>query len=139
MLNQKWVERLLPYYPLTKMYRLDLIVARLQSIESVLHFSQQHVNPFSGASPRDVLSSRSPSHAGQSRSPTPESSHGGMDQESDSRPMTTNPIQEINHSIETVVGVNESANGTLGEDYGCPDVLKRGVLTAEECQELFEL
>lgn len=62
-----------------------------------------------------------------------------MDQDEDkSRASTYNPIHQINMSIDEIVGRAPRGPPT-GEDYGAPDVLKRGVLTAEECQELFEL
>jgi hypothetical protein len=50
-----------------------------------------------------------------------------------------NPIQEINASIDLIVGQTANRTDPGGDDYGAPDVIRRGVLTTEECQELFEL
>lgn len=55
------------------------------------------------------------------------------------RRTTTNPIQEVNESTEQVVGPVRGIGLTPGDDFSAPDVLNRGILTAGECQELFEL
>lgn len=61
-----------------------------------------------------------------------------QDGEDKARIATYNPLHQITMSIDAIVG--QSPRGApLVDDYGAPDVLKRGVLTAEECQELFDL
>jgi hypothetical protein len=50
-----------------------------------------------------------------------------------------NPINEINSTIDSVVGEPGYTPIPGAEDYGAPDVLRRGVLRQEECQQLFDL
>lgn len=63
-----------------------------------------------------------------------------MDQDEDGNG-NTNPIQEINQSLDQVVGpANANGRGVVSsDDYGAPDVLRRGILSADECQALFDL
>jgi hypothetical protein len=61
-----------------------------------------------------------------------------QDGEDKTRAATYNPLHQINMSIDEIVG-QTPRGAPLGDDYGAPDALKRGVLTAEECQELFDL
>lgn len=49
-----------------------------------------------------------------------------------------NAMSQINISIDAIKG-SQPRGMPSGEDYGAPDVVRRGVLTPEECQELFEL
>lgn len=51
----------------------------------------------------------------------------------------SNPINEINSTVDQVVGEPGYTPIPGAEDYGAPDVLRRGVLRPEECQQLFDL
>lgn len=48
-------------------------------------------------------------------------------------------MYQINASIDAIVGQAATRAEALEDDYGAPDVLRRGLLTTDECQELFEL
>lgn len=55
----------------------------------------------------------------------------GRDNHSDHH--RNNPIQIINESVDQVVGIVGKLPALAADmDYGSPDVLKRGVLTADE-------
>ena len=49
-----------------------------------------------------------------------------------------NAIHELNMNVDRVVGpVTPKRSGAV-EDYGAPDVIRRGILSAQDVQELFE-
>ncbi|KAL8292507.1 hypothetical protein RQP46_001119 [Phenoliferia psychrophenolica] len=114
--------------------KLFEIASRLQSIESALHVRSGP--DYLHDSPQHA-SSRSASQVARSLSPG--SSDDGMDHDGDEGPERpeTNPIHIINQTLHDVVGVAGKSPVTP-LDYGAPDVVKRGVLTTSECQELFE-
>ncbi|SDA07582.1 BZ3501_MvSof-1269-A2-R1_Chr6-2g08684 [Microbotryum saponariae] len=117
--------------------KFDEIAARLRNIEAALNITSTYTAE--GYSPMNATDSRSPSR----RSVSPASSDGlatadELDKEK------ANPIHEINDSIDMIVGKVQARAGDGGiadgglDDYGAPDVVKRGTLTQHECQELFD-
>lgn len=115
-------------------YRLYEILNRLQSIESALHIER------SGSPPANSASSPSVRPA----SPSAHSSDGGDMEDTDSVGKAilakSNPFDEINQTIESVSGRPAQNMGQIElSDYGAPDVLRRGTLTPDECQQLFDL
>lgn len=116
--------------------KLYEIAARLHSIENALNIGSA---PTDGTtSPRRyAASSHSASHAAMSDA----SSDDGMDHDNEdvkTKAATFNAMSQINMSIEAIKG-RQPKGEPPAEDYGAPDVIRRGVLTPEECQELFEL
>lgn len=107
----------------------------MQTIESALHIA-------SAVSPA-VQSSDTHSH--HPRSPSAHSSDDGADEDDGSTgkaaAATANPINEINATIDSLAGFKTGPRQSIMEmnDYGAPDVLRRGVLTPTECQQLFDL
>ncbi|GJN88921.1 hypothetical protein Rhopal_001892-T1 [Rhodotorula paludigena] len=116
--------------------KLYEIATRLQSIESALHINHSVPSPA-------IHSSDTHSH--HPRSPSVHSSDDGNDPEDDASAgkaaaAAANPIHEINATIDSVQGPKPLPRQSIMElnDYGAPDVLRRGVLTPAECQQLFD-
>lgn len=63
--------------------------------------------------------------------------HDGTDSGSILEQTNSNPIKEINESIEQVVG-SASKRVAVPIDDSSPDVISRGFLTINECQQLFD-
>lgn len=107
----------------------------MQTIESALHIT-------SAVSPA-VQSSDTHSH--HPRSPSAHSSDDGADEDDGSTgkaaAATANPINEINATIDSLAGFKTGPRQSIMEmnDYGAPDVLRLGVLTPTECQQLLDL
>ncbi|KAK4049031.1 hypothetical protein OIV83_004392 [Microbotryomycetes sp. JL201] len=118
--------------------KLYEIAARLQSIESALHI-QQGISP---KSHEHAGSSHFSSHMAQS-----DDEDGSIADDMDHDDSTStkgksnndsyNPMSEIHQSM-TALGTATTPRGTVIDDYGAPDIIRRGILTAEECQELFD-
>lgn len=132
---------------------------RLISIESTLSLQQQQLNQQALLQQQQHQSRYFSPH----QSPTSSVSGDDNDAQSDHHPDLsdsvglqdrTNPIQCVNESIDLVVGssgpllgggmgsgfVGGDGRKTLtGEDYGAPDVIRRGLLSEMECQRLFDL
>ncbi|KAM0752087.1 hypothetical protein T439DRAFT_324173 [Meredithblackwellia eburnea MCA 4105] len=118
--------------------KLFEIAARLQTIESALN-----VNQPGGGFSQGIASSHSASQVARSISEDGSDDEmmmldqdGGSNSDQRESRARANPIMMINETVVGVVGKPPLIASEL--DYGSPDVLKRGVLTAEECQELFE-
>ncbi|GAA5905205.1 hypothetical protein JCM8208_000314 [Rhodotorula glutinis] len=117
--------------------KLFEIATRLQTIESALHIA---------SAPSPALQS-SDTHSHPPRSPSAHSSDDGQDGDDDgdgstgkAAAATANPIGEINATIDSLAGFKSGPRQSIMEmnDYGAPDVLRRGVLTPVECQQLFD-
>ncbi|GAA5968995.1 hypothetical protein JCM11641_000804 [Rhodosporidiobolus odoratus] len=119
--------------------KLSEIAARLRSIESALR-----VQRTSSPTPRSN-SSYSHNH----RSPSARSSEAGHAEVEDvddntsagkAAADTANPLYEINATLAALgnQGNTKPVNLLDVQDYGAPDVLRRGVLTPDECQQLFD-
>ncbi|GAA5855289.1 hypothetical protein JCM8547_009019 [Rhodosporidiobolus lusitaniae] len=118
--------------------KLYEIATRLQSIESALHIHRPR-SPHGGVSHS--------SHSLHPASPSAHSSDAGHDDEDAEETSSVgkavlaiaNPMAEINATIESISG-RPAPKMTQMElsDYGSPDVLRRGVLTPDECQQLFD-
>lgn len=117
--------------------RLFEISTRLQSIESALRIGKDiHASP-GGASSHSYDQAR--------RSPSPDTSDDGEatdDNASVGRAAAAaaNPLHEINATIDQIQGIARPPKYPFMEsnDYGAPDALRRGLLTNEECQQLFD-
>ncbi|KAM0787397.1 hypothetical protein ACM66B_003482 [Microbotryomycetes sp. NB124-2] len=122
--------------------KLYEIAARLQSIESALHI-QQGISPKSHDHAGE--SSHFSSHIAHSDDDQAASSADEMDHDDAASTRTKghsnndsyNPMSEIHQSM-TALGTATTPRGTAIDDYGAPDIIRRGILTAEECQELFD-
>ncbi|GAA5904991.1 hypothetical protein JCM6882_002413 [Rhodosporidiobolus microsporus] len=116
--------------------KLYEIATRLQSIESALHIHRPNSPP-----PH--------SHSSHSHHPASPSAHSSQDGEMDDDDDDTsigkaaaaaaNPLHEIN-AAAALVGRGPAPRFTQMDlqDYGAPDVLRRSVLSPEECQQLFD-
>ncbi|KAK4055990.1 hypothetical protein OIO90_002985 [Microbotryomycetes sp. JL221] len=120
--------------------KLFEIAARLQSIESALHI-QQGISPVSHD---HAESSHFSSHVAHSDDEGAGSSGDEMDQDDSGSTKGTksntdsiNPMSEIHRSM-TALGTGTTPRGSATDDYGAPDIVRRGILTPEECQELFD-
>ncbi|GAA5940213.1 hypothetical protein JCM1841_004893 [Sporobolomyces salmonicolor] len=115
--------------------KLFEIATRLQSIESALHIN--HHGPSSP--PNHLHTSTTPSHhAGSVSAASSDAGDHDIDEGTSAVAASTNPINEINATIESICG-HPGRNVVPGaEDYGAPDVLRRGVLAPQECQDLFD-
>ncbi|GAA5886235.1 hypothetical protein JCM3774_003819 [Rhodotorula dairenensis] len=116
--------------------KLYEISTRLQSIEAALRIKDAHPSP-------DVISSHS--YERHHRSPSPHTSDDGEatdDNASVGRAAAAaaNPLHEINATIDQIQGTARTPKYPFmqSNDYGAPDALRRGLLTAEECQQLFD-
>lgn len=116
--------------------RLYEISSRLQSIEAALNLKDGHASP-------GAVSSHSFEH--RRRSPSPHTSDDGEmtdDNASVGRAVAAaaNPLHEINATIDQIQGVARTPKYPFmqSNDYGAPDALRRGLLTTEECQQLFD-
>lgn len=117
--------------------KLFEISTRLQSIESALRIGKDiHASP-GGASSHSYDQAR--------RSPSPDTSDDGEatdDNASVGRAAAAaaNPLHEINATIDQIQGIARPPKYPFMEsnDYGAPDALRRGLLTNEECQQLFD-
>jgi hypothetical protein len=118
-------------------HRLYEISSRLQSIEAALRIKDgTHHSP-------GVISHNS--YDRHLRSPSPHSSEDGEatdDNASVGRAAAdaANPLHEINATIDQIQGTARTPKYPFmqSNDYGAPDALRRGLLTAEECQQLFD-
>ncbi|GAA6024073.1 hypothetical protein JCM10207_009299 [Rhodosporidiobolus poonsookiae] len=114
--------------------KLFEIATRLQTIESALHIHRP-----SSPGPHSLSS-----HSHHPASPSAHSSDGGDDVEDNTSVGKAvregaNPLGEINATLESINGkAVPQTNFAELQDYGAPDVLRRGVLTPEECQQLFD-
>ncbi|GAA5962013.1 hypothetical protein JCM3765_007197 [Sporobolomyces pararoseus] len=128
--------------------KLFEIANRLQSIESALH-----INTSAFASPSHPAHHHPLSHPFESSSShhpsmSAASSEIGLGDDQDTAgtaspsdlacAAASNPINEINSTVDQVVGEPGYTPIPGAEDYGAPDVLRRGVLRPEECQQLFD-
>ncbi|GAA5982132.1 hypothetical protein JCM10908_004753 [Rhodotorula pacifica] len=116
--------------------RLYEISTRLQSIESALRLKDSHDSP-------GIASSYS--YDRHHRSPSPHTSDDGAATDEDASvgraaAAEANPLHEINATIDQIQGVVRTPKYPFmqSNDYGAPDALRRGLLTAEECQQLFD-
>ncbi|GAA5834674.1 hypothetical protein JCM11251_003628 [Rhodosporidiobolus azoricus] len=121
--------------------KLYEIATRLHSIESALHIHRPHSPPPHSPS----------SHSHHPASPSHQSSHADdLDDEEDdtsagkAAAAAANPMSEINAAAE-LAGLAGTGRGPAPrmtqmdlQDYGAPDVLRRSVLSPEECQQLFD-
>ncbi|GAA5942052.1 Zn(II)2Cys6 transcription factor [Sporobolomyces koalae] len=123
--------------------KLFEIADRLQSIESALHINtsafaspshpaQQHHHRLESSSSHHPTMSAASSDAGD------EGTAGTASPSDVACAAAANPINEINFTVDSVVGQPGFTPIPGAEDYGAPDVLRRGVLRQEECQQLFD-
>ncbi|GAA5912388.1 uncharacterized protein JCM6883_005652 [Sporobolomyces salmoneus] len=121
--------------------KLFEIANRLQSIESALHINTSaFASPSHPAHhPFETSSSHHPSMSAASSEAGDDNDTAGTASPSDiACAAGANPINEINSTIDQVVGEPGYTPIPGAEDYGAPDVLRRGVLRQEECQQLFD-
>ncbi|GAA5916912.1 hypothetical protein JCM5296_000615 [Sporobolomyces johnsonii] len=115
--------------------KLFEIATRLQSIESALHIN--HHGPSSP--PNHLHTSTTPSHhAGSVSAASSDAGDNDVDDGTSAVAASANPINEINATIESICGQTGRHVVPGAEDYGAPDVLRRGVLAPQECQDLFD-
>lgn len=109
--------------------RLQEIAARLKSIEAALRMGHNE------------LATAGSSSQGVSRpamSMTDDNSDAENEHDDDDEHKNENAIMELNQSVDRVVGPVTPKRTAIVEDYGAPDVIRRGILSPADVQELFE-
>ncbi|BGP15673.1 hypothetical protein JCM10213_006156 [Rhodosporidiobolus nylandii] len=120
--------------------KLFEIATRLQSIESALHINRPASPPPSTPSHHP----HSPSHSAHSHAPdNDEGADDAAEVDSVGKEVAAaaNPMNEVSAALESL-GERRVGGAGMGNmleaDYGAPDALRRGVLTPDECQQLFD-
>ncbi|KAK4334077.1 Zn(2)-C6 fungal-type domain-containing protein, partial [Rhodotorula toruloides] len=111
------------------------MTTRMRTVESALH-----INPSANAADDDSVDA----FPHRDRSPSPHSSEDGNDTDDNASvtrhlAASANPLHEINATIDSIQGAPAPRMSVMEmSDYGSPDVLRRGVLNPDECQQLFD-
>ncbi|GEM07663.1 C6 transcription factor [Rhodotorula toruloides] len=111
------------------------MTTRMRTVESALHISP------SGNTADDDSVDAFPH---RDRSASPRSSEDGNDTDDNGSvtrhlAASANPLHEINATIDSIQGEPAPRMSVMEmSDYGSPDVLRRGVLNPDECQQLFD-